>query len=168
MKQLWAPWRIEYILSPEKGECIFCEYPKKSRDEDRQSLVLHRGLTCFVMMNKYPYNGGHLLVAPYRHVSHTGELNDGELCDLMRLTRGSISCLDEALRPEGFNAGFNMGKAAGAGIEEHLHMHIVPRWTGDSSFMAVLDEVHVIPEHLLATFDRLRPLFDQLSADGHL
>ncbi len=166
MKQLWAPWRIEYILSPEKGECIFCECPQKSKDEDRQSLVLHRGRACFVMMNRYPYNGGHLLVAPYRHVSHTGELGDAELCDLMRLTRGSISCLDAALRPEGFNAGFNMGKAAGAGIEEHLHMHIVPRWTGDSSFMAVLDEVHVIPEHLLATYDKLRPLFDNLSAEG--
>ena len=160
MKQLWAPWRIEYILSPEKGGCIFCEYPKKNRDDDRQSLILYRGQTCFAMMNKYPYNAGHLLVVPYRHASGIGELEDGELCDLIRLTERSISCLSKAMGPEGFNTGFNMGRAAGAGIEEHLHMHVVPRWTGDSSFMAVLDEVRVMPEHLLATYDKLRPLFD--------
>ena len=114
------------------------------------------------MMNKYPYNGGHLLVAPYKHTSHIEELKDDELCDMFRLTRLSISCLSKVMRPEGFNTGFNMGRAAGAGIEEHLHMHIVPRWTGDSSFMAVLDEVRVIPEHLLAAYDKLHPVFNGL------
>ena len=162
MKQLWAPWRSEYILTPEKGECIFCEYPKKNKNDDRQNLVLYRGSTCFVMMNKYPYNGGHLLVAPYKHASHIEELKDDELCDMVRLTKLSISCLSKVMRPEGFNTGFNMGRAAGAGIEEHLHMHIVPRWTGDSSFMAVLDEIHVIPEHLLAAYDKLHPVFNGL------
>ena len=159
MKQLWAPWRIEYILSPKEGECIFCEYPQKN--DDRQSLILYRGRLCYVMMNKFPYNGGHLMVVPFRHTSELEGLEDEIACELMTLTRLSMACISKVMRPEGFNAGLNIGKAAGAGIEEHLHMHIVPRWAGDGSFMAVLDEVHVIPEHLLATYDKLYPVFNE-------
>ncbi|MDA8169474.1 MAG: HIT domain-containing protein [Nitrospiraceae bacterium] len=159
MKQLWAPWRIEYILSKKTDECIFCEYPLK--DEDRQSLILYRGRLCYVIMNKYPYNNGHLMAVPYRHVSSITGLDDETLSELMNIARLAVSCLAKAMRPEGFNTGINIGKAAGAGIDEHLHMHIVPRWTGDSSFMAVLDEVRVIPEHLLATYDKLHPLFNK-------
>ncbi|MDA8087267.1 MAG: HIT domain-containing protein, partial [Nitrospiraceae bacterium] len=159
MKQLWAPWRIEYILSKKTGECIFCEYPKKN--DDRQSLLLYRGRLCYVMMNKYPYNGGHLMVVPFRHAWDLEGLGDDEINELVALTKRSIACISRVMRPEGFNTGLNIGKAAGAGIEEHLHMHIVPRWTGDSSFMAVLDEVRVVPEHLLATYDKLFPVFNE-------
>ncbi len=159
MKQLWAPWRIEYILSKKTDECIFCEYPKKN--EDHQSLILYRGRLCYVMMNKYPYNGGHLMVVPFRHAWDLEGLEEDVICELMTLTKRSMASLSKVMRPEGFNTGLNIGRAAGAGIEEHLHMHIVPRWTGDNSFMAVLDEVHVIPEHLLATYDKLHPVFNE-------
>ena len=162
MKQLWAPWRIEYILSDKSGPCIFCEYPEKGKDEDRQSLILYRGRLCYVMMNKYPYNGGHLMVVPYAHVWDLEGLPADALSELAALTRRAAGCLSRVMRPEGFNIGLNTGKAAGAGIEEHLHMHVVPRWTGDNSFMAVLDEVHVIPEHLFATYDKLRPVFNEI------
>lgn len=158
MDVLWAPWRLDYILGPKPDECVFC-IPECS-DEDEKRLVLHRGKTCFVIMNKFPYNNGHLMVTPYRHVCCLTELNLEESHECMDLMQRSVAVLQRAFRPHGVNAGFNLGEAAGAGIAGHLHFQIVPRWNGDASFMAVFGETHVIPEHLLSTFRRLKPLFE--------
>lgn len=154
MKQLWAPWRIEYILGPKPEECIFCALP--SEDRDREHLILHRGKMNFIIMNRFPYNAGHIMIVPYFHTSNFDGLDAATLSEMMLLTRASTDCLSEVMRPEGFNTGLNIGQAAGAGIREHLHMHVVPRWVGDSNFMAVMEEVRVVPEHLLATYDKLR------------
>lgn len=153
MKQLWAPWRIDYILGPKPGECIFCTLP--SEDNDRDNLILHRGKSNFIVMNRFPYNCGHLMVVPYFHTSSFDGLDTDTLTELTLLTRATVDCLGEVMRPEGFNTGLNIGQAAGAGIREHLHMHVVPRWVGDSNFMAVMEEVRVVPEHLLSTYDNL-------------
>lgn len=158
-KNLWAPWRIEYILSKKPSECIFCENPKKGND--RKNLILYRGRLCYVIMNKYPYNNGHLMVVPFKHASEIEELPGRTLGELMGMTKYAILCLKEIMRPEGFNTGLNIGKVAGAGIDEHLHMHIVPRWAGDTSFMAVVGEMKVIPEHLMETYDKLYPVFNK-------
>lgn len=160
MKQLWAPWRIAYILGPKPGACVFCL--PETTDEDEERLVLHRGKAAFVIMNKFPYNSGHLMVTPYRHVMHICELSPEELGECMTLLQQSSNVLQQAFSPQGLNIGLNIGEAAGAGIREHLHFHIVPRWSGDSSFMAILDDVHVIPEHLHSTYVRLRPYFSGL------
>lgn len=157
IQPIWAPWRIQYILSRKGPGCIFCEKPKEVSDRD--NLILCRSGHSFVIMNLYPYNNGHLMVVPYRHVFSITELNDDEVLDLMRMTRRSVSNLKRAFMPEGFNIGLNIGKVAGAGIEEHLHFHVIPRWVGDTHFMAVLGEVRVIPEHVLSTYDKLHPLF---------
>ncbi|MFC1549383.1 HIT domain-containing protein [Nitrospirota bacterium] len=153
MKQVWAPWRIEYILGPKPGECIFCTMP--AEDTDRDNLILYRGERNFIIMNRYPYNSGHLMIVPYFHTSSFEGLDSLTLSEMMELTRASVECLEEVMRPEGFNTGLNIGQAAGAGIREHLHMHVVPRWAGDSNFMAALDEVRVIPEHLMSTYDKI-------------
>lgn len=157
MQPIWAPWRIEYILSRKGPECIFCVKPDEDRDRD--NLILYRGGKGFVIMNLYPYNNGHLMVVPYRHLFSITDLDGDELLDLMTMIQLSVKCLKEAFRPEGFNIGLNIGKVAGAGLEEHLHFHVIPRWVGDTHFMAVLGEVRVIPEHVLSTYDRLLPLF---------
>ncbi|MEJ2184189.1 MAG: HIT domain-containing protein [Nitrospirota bacterium] len=159
MKVLWAPWRIQYILSRKGPGCIFCEMSRE--DRDRENLILYRGRQNYVIMNRFPYTGGHLMVVPYEHSSSLEGYAGGVLDEMMALARYSLECLSEVLRPEGFNTGINIGQAAGAGIEEHLHMHIVPRWVGDASFMAVLDEVRVVPEHITATYDKLRPVFQR-------
>jgi ATP adenylyltransferase len=158
MEVLWAPWRLDYILGPKPDECVFCipEHP----DEDERRLVLWRGRTCFVIMNNFPYNNGHLMVTPYRHVSCLTDLTEEEAQECMAAMRRSVAVLKTAFRPHGINAGFNLGEAAGAGIAAHLHFQIVPRWNGDASFMAVFGETNVIPEHLLSTYRRLKPLFD--------
>ncbi|KAF0178654.1 MAG: hit histidine triad protein [Nitrospirae bacterium] len=157
MKALWAPWRIDYILGPKEKECIFCTLP--SQGSDRDNLILHRGKSCYIIMNKYPYNNGHLMVVPYFHTSSFDGLSDEVLAEMNVLTRFSVDCLKKAFRPEGFNVGINIGKAAGAGIEEHLHAHIVPRWGGDANFMASVGEVRIIVEHIMATYDKLSPIF---------
>ncbi len=161
MKQLWAPWRIDYILGPKPDACVFCL--PESTDEDEERLVLHRGEKAFVIMNKYPYNSGHLMVTPYRHVMHICDLTAGEANECMALVQRCSDILQHCFSPHGLNIGLNIGEAAGAGIREHLHFHIVPRWNGDSSFMAVLDNVHVIPEHLRSTYARLRSHFSGLA-----
>lgn len=158
MKQLWAPWRIEYILSAKDDKCIFCTMPQEHKD--RENLILLRGKHNYVIINRYPYNGGHLMVVPYFHTSSMDGLNEEVLSEMMMLTKISIEHLTGVMRPEGFNTGLNIGTAAGAGIKEHLHMHIVPRWGGDSNFMAIMDEVRVIPEHLMATYDKLLKVFN--------
>ena len=158
MKTLWAPWRLEYILSGKGKDCIFCTLPLENND--RENLILLRGEKVFVIMNKYPYNGGHLMVVPFFHTSSLNGLDEETLSELMTTVRYSINCLKKVMRPEGFNVGINIGQAAGAGIEEHIHMHIVPRWAGDASFMTPIAEVRVVPEHILATYDKLFPVFN--------
>ena len=157
MKQLWCPWRLEYILGPKPDVCAFC-LPQHT-DEDEERLVLYRGRWNFVIMNKYPYNNGHLMATPYRHVMNICDLSEDESSELMRLLRSCTAVLQQCFSPQGVNIGLNLGEAAGAGIREHMHFHLVPRWNGDSSFMAVLDEVRVVPEHLRSTYATLKPFF---------
>ena len=157
MKVLWAPWRMEYILGPKGPECLLCVKP--AEQNDRENLVLFRGSRAYVIMNKYPYNNGHLMVVPYVHSSSFHDLSEADLFDIMKLARFSIDCLTKAFHPEGFNVGVNVGAVAGAGIEEHLHMHVVPRWAGDLNFMTVTGELRVIPEHILDSYDKLFPFF---------
>jgi len=159
MKQIWAPWRAEYIQAEKNSVCIFCAAPEKKTEE---GLVLYRGNTSVVMLNKYPYNGGHILIAPLRHVARLEELNDDEGADMWRLMRHSTSSLTKAFNAGGFNIGLNLGKAAGAGIEDHIHLHVVPRWDGDVNFMPVLGDVKVISEHLRQTLAKLLPFFKNI------
>jgi ATP adenylyltransferase len=155
MKVLWAPWRMGYILSDKKDQsCIFC--PGEDRTRDAERLILFSGERTLVMMNRYPYNNGHLLVAPVRHVAGLDELGSEEVLDLLLKVRKSIEVLKKAMKPEGFNVGLNLGHVAGAGIEEHLHFHVVPRWNGDTNYMTILDDVRVIPEHIQKTYEKLR------------
>jgi ATP adenylyltransferase len=150
---------MEYILSDQKGgPCIFCPGEDRSRDGDR--LILHVGRLSMVMMNKYPYINGHLLVAPVRHVADPSDLSDEETLDLMVSVRKSLSVLKKAMNPAGFNVGLNLGRVAGAGVEQHMHFHIVPRWDGDTNYMSVFADVRVIPEHLRETHRKLMPLFE--------
>ena len=157
MKTLWAPWRIEYIRSRKPSGCIFCL--KDHGTKDRENLVLYRTPFSFVMLNRYPYSNGHLLVASYRHVADLGGLSDEEMLDLFNVVRLSCKILKAAASAEGFNIGMNLGKAAGAGVEEHLHVHIVPRWNGDTNFMSVVADLRVMPENLIATYEALLPGF---------
>lgn len=160
MKTIHAPWRINYILGPKPDGCVFC-LPEHT-DADEQRFVLHRAEHCFVIMNIYPYSNGHLMVTPYRHVSNITELEPAELHEIMDYVQKSAFVLRQAFNPQGINIGINIGEAAGAGIREHLHVHLVPRWNGDHSFMAVMAETNVIPEHLRSTYGRLKPLFNNL------
>ena len=157
MDRLWAPWRMEYILGPKPDECIFCIPESPEQDEER--LILHRDRLGYVIMNAFPYNNGHLMVSPYRHVPSLTELEPEEASNLMELLQSATAALNTAFSPDGVNIGLNIGEAAGAGIEAHLHFHLVPRWTGDHSFMAVFGETMVIPEHLRAAYARLKPHF---------
>lgn len=161
METLWAPWRMEYILSAKDQECIFCTKPLEQ--DRRKALVLACTRESVVMMNRYPYANGHLMVAPLRHTADLYSLPDHEYADLGETLRRTVGLLNEALRPEGMNIGMNLGRCGGAGFEEHLHWHIVPRWVGDTNFMPMLAEVRVIPEHLEALYDRLHPVFASLT-----
>ncbi|MCU0586531.1 MAG: HIT domain-containing protein [Syntrophobacteraceae bacterium] len=155
MQNLWAPWRIDYILGNRESYCIFCPEGEGLTDEER--LILHRGRLSMVMMNKYPYNNGHLLVAPWRHVSTPEALNPEEMLEVMHWVNRSVSVLRQVMKPDGFNIGVNLGTAAGAGVEDHVHFHIVPRWHGDTNFLMVVGEVRSIPEHLRQTYAKLLP-----------
>jgi ATP adenylyltransferase len=157
MDRLWAPWRMTYILDEDKPEgCIFCLANDGKGADD---LVLGVGKHCAVMMNKYPYNNGHLLVSPKRHVACLEDLAPEEMAAWLATVRLTTDALKQAMHPDGFNVGLNLGRVAGAGIEEHLHFHVVPRWNGDHNFMTVLGEVRVIPEHIRATYEKLKPYF---------
>lgn len=161
MKVLWAPWRMEYITeSNEKGECIFC--PGDDRDHDEKRLILHVGERSIVLMNRFPYINGHLLVAPVRHVSDLDALTNEEKLDLVTMVERSVGILTKVMNPGGFNVGLNLGNIAGAGVEEHIHFHVVPRWGGDTNYMTVIGEVRVIPEHIQATYLKLLPFFKSL------
>lgn len=156
---LWAPWRMEYIAGrePAPDGCIFCHLPSGS--DRRAALVLRAGEEAVVMLNRFPYGSGHLMVAPRRHVGALGALAAGEYAALMDEVRAAERGLREEMRPDGMNIGINLGSAAGAGIAAHLHWHLVPRWSGDTNFMPLIADVKVMPEHLLATYDRLLPHF---------
>jgi ATP adenylyltransferase len=149
-RPLWAPWRIEYITGPKDGECIFCE-AASSRHHDPAHEPIDRGAHCLTILNAYPYAPGHVMVAPFRHVAALEDLSDDEMLDLMRLTRRAILAIRTAMAPDGFNVGLNLSKVAGAGIADHLHQHVVPRWNGDTNFMPVLADTNVIPQALEAT-----------------
>lgn len=164
MDRLWAPWRIGYILGHAKKQsgCFLCE--ALSEKDDKKNYILHRAEHCFVIMNLYPYNNGHLLVVPNSHVSDLDLLPPDGFCELMKMTQISVHILKQDMKPEGFNVGINIGKAAGAGLPEHLHIQIVPRWGGDTSFITVFDGARVMPELLDGTYDRLKPYFDKVSS----
>jgi ATP adenylyltransferase len=166
VERLWSPWRLAYVSgSGEPKGCVFCD---AQADEEAASLVLFRGLTCFVILNLYPYNNGHLMVVPCRHVATLEHSTPEELSELILLTRRAEMALNEAYRPQGLNVGMNLGRPAGAGVADHLHVHVVPRWTGDTNFMSVVGEVRVLPEDLAHTAARLRPIFERLAAETAL
>jgi ATP adenylyltransferase len=164
-EQLWAPWRLKYIESADKAQgCIFCDLPARDPAQDAESLIVHRGPHAFIMLNAFPYSNGHLMVVPYQHTATFDTFTDAEMLDVMRLTRLSIQLLRAVIRPDGFNLGVNMGRVAGAGIADHLHGHIVPRWNGDTNFMPVVGDTKVLSEHMLATYKKLLPAFVHLNA----
>ena len=154
---LWAPWRMQYIEEKKPLSCIFCV---SSEEESlKEKLILRVTPYSRVMLNKYPYNNGHLMVAPHRHTAELAELSDPEFTDLVQEVRHAVEVLKVALQPQGINVGLNLGVCAGAGVADHLHWHVVPRWTGDTNFMPVIGAVRVMPQHLFESYDRLRPYF---------
>lgn len=157
MKRLWAPWRMPYLKNGQPKGCIFCA--KTRQDDDRANLILYRGRHAFVMMNLYPYSNGHLLVSPYRHVGSIEGLSPATMADLMRTAQRAMKALRLVFKPDAFNLGINQGREAGAGIESHVHLHVVPRWNGDTNFMPVLADTRVIPENLESSYDKLLPWF---------
>jgi ATP adenylyltransferase len=154
MEHLWAPWRIEYILSKKAPGCIFCDKPRENKDEE--NLILFRGNHHFIIMNAFPYNNGHMMVVPYRHTATLSGWSAEEQKEFMVLTDMAVDILKRAMRPDGFNLGINMGQVAGAGVADHIHLHVVPRWNGDTNFMPVLSDTRVISEHLKATYANLK------------
>jgi len=165
MKNLWAPWRMTYIApkTPQPQECIFCIPP--ADDNDAERYILHRGEHCFMMLNLYPYNNGHLMIVPYQHVGTIEKLDAAVLADLMEQTQLALRALRLAMKPDGFNMGINEGKIAGAGFADHAHLHVVPRWEGDTNFMPVLADTKVMPEHLDNVYKQLKLVLDTLK-DG--
>ncbi len=166
-QKLWAPWRMKYIEridSPKDEGCIFCTKP--AADDDSGNFIVHRGKTCFVILNIYPYNNGHIMVIPNRHTANISDLGAEEKLELMETIDLTIQALREAYGPDGFNVGANMGRTAGAGIAEHLHFHIVPRWNGDTNFMPVIGCTKVICESPEDTYARIKPVFDKLLEDA--
>lgn len=166
MDRLFSPWRLEYITGPkDAGACVFCRHAEEAHAASPRadSLVLATGEHAYIVLNRYPYNNGHLMVVPYRHTSSLTILEPAELSELMLLTQRAEAALRLAYPPEGINIGLNLGKAAGAGIEAHLHVHLVPRWSGDTNFMTVVGETRVLPEDLASTAARLRPVFATLA-----
>lgn len=162
LDRLWTPWRLAYVTGAAKSaECVFCT--AQTRD-DAEPLIVFRGARCFVILNLFPYNNGHLLVVPNRHFASLGDATPDELAELMDLARRSERALHEVFSPDGLNVGLNLGKAAGAGILEHLHLHVVPRWSGDTNFMTIVGQTRVLPEELPVTADKLRPIFARLAS----
>ena len=160
MERLWSSWRLAYVSgSGEPKGCIFCD---ALAADDAATLVLARGASSFVILNLYPYNNGHLMVVPNRHIASLAAASPEELAELMRLTQAAEAALTEAYRPQGLNVGMNIGRPAGAGIADHMHIHVVPRWSGDTNFMSVVGGVRVLPEELGQTAERLRPIFERI------
>jgi ATP adenylyltransferase len=151
MNNIWSPWRAEYILGPKQDGCLFCDAPKET-----DSLLIKKGVHSFAIMNRFPYTTGHCMVAPYRHTGDIDELNDEEGADIFSLVRELTASVKRSLGPEGFNIGINMGAVAGAGIADHIHVHIVPRWKGDTNFMPVVADVHIVSEHIEKTLAKIK------------
>jgi ATP adenylyltransferase len=158
MERLWAPWRMQYIGGEQRPGCLFCRVIENLDDPDAD-LVVWRPDHAIVMLNKFPYNPGHVMVAPHAHKASLEDLNDVETADLMSALRRTLNVLRTTLKPEGFNVGANIGRPAGAGIPDHVHLHVVPRWNGDTNFMPVLDDVKVLAEALTQTAAKLRQAF---------
>lgn len=163
MERLWAPWRLEYIQGPEDDCCIFCLDDTPAEDQAR--LVVARGTYCYVIMNRYPYSNGHLMISPYRHLSDPSGLCDLEILEIHQMMIHSQLVLRKVCAAQGFNVGWNFGSAAGAGIADHIHMHIVPRWAGDSNFMPILADIRVIPQHIEKTYVLLTRAFLEIESD---
>jgi ATP adenylyltransferase len=161
MERLWSPWRFAYVTrGGDDTGCVFCD---ALRREEGRALILVEGATCYVILNLYPYNSGHLMVVPRRHVGTLAALDAAEMIEMGEWVRRSEIALTEAYEPQGINVGMNLGRPAGAGVLEHLHVHLVPRWTGDTNFMSVVGNVRVLPEELPRTAERLRPIFERLA-----
>jgi ATP adenylyltransferase len=167
MKNLWAPWRMQYIApktppesTEQAHECIFCTQPAAHRDAE--SHILYRGERCYMMLNLYPYNNGHLMIVPYQHVGSIEKLDSATLTELMEQAQLSLKALRLAMKPDGFNMGINEGKVAGAGYADHMHLHVVPRWDGDTNFMPVLADVKVMPEHLDVVYEELKQALEKV------
>ena len=158
MDRLWAPWRHKYVVNPGGEGCIFCKKPSENKDEE--NFILYRGERVFVIMNVYPYNNGHLMIAPYRHIGEVTELTADEVAEMANVCQKSVEVLKNKMSPDGFNIGMNLGKIAGAGFENHLHIHIVPRWSGDTNFMPVISNTKVIPISLQEAYRILKEGFE--------
>ena len=151
MNNIWAPWRVEYITAPKDASCILCTAPRNG-----DHLILTKGKLCFAIMNRFPYTTGHCMVAPYRHVGDLSEITPDETSEIMSMVKDIVSAIRSSINPQGFNIGCNLGVVAGAGIADHIHMHIVPRWNGDTNFMPVLGDVHIISDHIENTFAKIK------------
>jgi ATP adenylyltransferase len=163
-ERLWAPWRLDYIREPGPEECIFCRAASSEGDDERASHVVARGERCFALLNAYPYTSGHLMVTPYDHVPSIEDLDADTVAELMALAQRSLAALRRNYGSEGFNLGINQGKVAGAGLEDHVHLHVVPRWGGDTNFMPVVGDVRVLPQSLDDAWTELRQRFAEASA----
>jgi ATP adenylyltransferase len=155
--RIWAPWRLAYVTDASKDieeECIFCAKPEA--DDDEANLIVHRGKGCFVMLNLFPYTNGHLMVAPFEHIARLQDLAPETLAEMMTMAQRAMSRLESVYEPHGYNVGFNQGRIAGAGVEHHIHMHVVPRWAGDNNFMPVIADTKVMPQTIEQSFEALR------------
>ncbi len=161
--RIWAPWRLEYVKDASKDnedECIFCAKQGEDASQDAENLIVHRGERCFVILNKFPYTNGHLMVAPYEHVASLPALDAETVAEMMALAQQAMTVLEATYSPHGYNVGFNQGRVAGAGVEHHIHMHVVPRWGGDTNFMPVLADTRVMPQTLEQSYEALAGAFE--------
>jgi ATP adenylyltransferase len=159
-ERIWAPWRLEYVKDASKDEeqaCIFCAKPGEG--DDAACLIVHRGERCFVMMNLFPYTNGHVMIAPFEHLGRVQDLDEATTTEMMALTQRAMAAIDAIYAPHGYNVGFNQGRVAGAGVEHHIHMHVVPRWGGDTNFMPVLGDTRVMNQSLTDSYEQLRERF---------
>ncbi len=161
--RIWAPWRLDYIKGDKTDDCILCSLP--AGGDDRSNLIVHRGDRCFVILNAYPYTNGHVMVAPFEHTARLDELDSAAAAEMMHLAQRSVRALERAYGPEGYNVGANLGAVAGAGVEDHVHLHVVPRWKGDTNFMPVLADVRVLPQRLEDSWTDLRAAFEALEEE---
>lgn len=163
MKIIWTPWRMKYILGEKSQGCILCDKHRAPQTSDAENLVVYRGATCYILLNLFPYSNGHVMVAPYQHLQSPELLDRETMAELMQLTSLSVALLRKAASPEGFNIGMNVGRVAGAGIADHVHMHVVPRWYGDTNYMSVLAETRLVPEMLAETYQTLKNALSEIS-----
>ena len=159
MEHIWSPWRYRYIAAADDGKgCVFCRALKSG--DDQASLIVHRARRNFVILNLFPYTSGHLMIVPYAHIASLSDIDEATTSEMMELAKQAQRAIESEYHPDGFNIGLNLGRAAGAGVAEHIHLHVVPRWSGDANFVSVVGETRVLPEELKATFDRLKKHFN--------